>query len=125
VRIVAPAAMLVKKIMVMPNRLLHHNDLICRSSSQPMAVPPAHVVADLRTDHAGETGAICTYHGAAFPRPGTVDFAQRYLATESSPAANRSLAVRPQRPAARLAVGRLADRCPCPLCWPKRGVRHD
>ena len=62
---------------------------------------PAEVVADLRTDHAGETGAICIYQGVLqFARdPGLRAFAQRHLATEQAhlnqinawlPKANRS-----------------------------------
>lgn len=45
---------------------------------------PAPVIADLRTDHAGETGAVCIYHGVLrFSKdPGLRDFAQRHLATE-------------------------------------------
>jgi len=45
---------------------------------------PAEVVADLRTDHAGETGAVCIYQGVLqFARdPGLRAFAQRHLATE-------------------------------------------
>lgn len=45
---------------------------------------PAHVVADLRTDHAGETGAVCIYQGVLrFSKdPGLRDFAQRHMATE-------------------------------------------
>lgn len=45
---------------------------------------PASVVADLRTDHAGETGAVCIYQGVLqFARdPALRAFAQRHLATE-------------------------------------------
>ncbi len=64
-------------------------------------VLPAEVVADLRTDHAGETGAICIYRGVLqFARdPALRAFAQRHLATEQThlqqiegwlPKANRS-----------------------------------
>ncbi|MCU0927035.1 MAG: demethoxyubiquinone hydroxylase family protein [Hydrogenophaga sp.] len=62
---------------------------------------PAEVVADLRTDHAGETGAVCIYQGVLrFSRdPAVRDFATRHLATERAhlaqieawlPAADRS-----------------------------------
>ena len=62
---------------------------------------PTEVVADLRTDHAGETGAVCIYRGVLqFARdPGLRAFAQRHLATEQAhldqinawlPKANRS-----------------------------------
>jgi ubiquinone biosynthesis monooxygenase Coq7 len=45
---------------------------------------PAHVLADLRTDHAGEVGAVCIYHGVLrFARdPTLIAFAQHHLATE-------------------------------------------
>ena len=45
---------------------------------------PAQVVADLRTDHAGETGAVFIYQGVLrFSKdPGVRDFAQRHMATE-------------------------------------------
>jgi ubiquinone biosynthesis monooxygenase Coq7 len=47
---------------------------------------PSEVVADLRTDHAGETGAICIYQGVLqFARdPELRAFAQRHLATEQA-----------------------------------------
>ena len=62
---------------------------------------PSEVVADLRTDHAGETGAVCIYQGVLrFARdPELRAFAQRHLATEQAhlhqinawlPKANRS-----------------------------------
>lgn len=45
---------------------------------------PAAVVADLRTDHAGETGAVCIYQGVLlFARdPALRAFAERHMATE-------------------------------------------
>lgn len=45
---------------------------------------PAHITADLRTDHAGETGAIAIYQGVlGMTRdPELRMFAQRHLATE-------------------------------------------
>ena len=47
---------------------------------------PAAVVADLRTDHAGETGAVRIYQGVlTFARdPALRAFAQRHLATEQT-----------------------------------------
>lgn len=47
------------------------------------ALPPA-LAADLRTDHAGETGAVCIYRGvlAVSRDPALRDFARRHLATE-------------------------------------------
>ena len=45
---------------------------------------PLALAADLRTDHAGETGAVCIYRGVlAISRdPALRDFARRHLATE-------------------------------------------
>lgn len=45
---------------------------------------PAEVKADLRTDHAGETGAVCLYSGVlrVARDPGVRAFAQRHLDTE-------------------------------------------
>lgn len=57
-------------------------------SSASFKVPgqqlPARVVADLRTDHAGEVGAVCIYKGVLmFSRDAALrDFAQHHLATE-------------------------------------------
>jgi 3-demethoxyubiquinol 3-hydroxylase len=47
---------------------------------------PSEVVADLRTDHAGETGAVCIYHGVLrFARdPMLRSLAYRHLATEQA-----------------------------------------
>lgn len=47
---------------------------------------PTEVVADLRTDHAGETGAVCIYQGVLrFAHdPALRAFAQRHLATEQA-----------------------------------------
>ena len=47
---------------------------------------PSEVVADLRTDHAGETGAVCIYQGVLrFARdPELRAFAQRHLVTEQA-----------------------------------------
>ena len=46
---------------------------------------PASLIADLRTDHAGETGAVMIYRGilAVSRDPGVRQFAQHHLATES------------------------------------------
>jgi ubiquinone biosynthesis monooxygenase Coq7 len=45
---------------------------------------PDWLVGELRSDHAGETGAVMIYRGIlAFSRdPGVVDFARRHMATE-------------------------------------------
>jgi ubiquinone biosynthesis monooxygenase Coq7 len=56
------------------------------SPGAPGLALPAQVVADLRTDHAGETGAVCIYQGVLrFARdPALRAFAQRHLATEQA-----------------------------------------
>ena len=52
----------------------------------PGDVLPDSVLADLRTDHAGETGAVCIYQGILqFTRnPALRVFAEHHLATEQS-----------------------------------------
>jgi ubiquinone biosynthesis monooxygenase Coq7 len=47
---------------------------------------PAQVLADLRTDHAGETGAVCIYQGVlrVTRDPALRAFATRHLATEQA-----------------------------------------
>lgn len=60
-----------------------------RALGDPLAIAqsfPADVIADLRTDHAGETGAVCIYRGVlVFARdPAIRAFAQRHLATEQA-----------------------------------------
>jgi ubiquinone biosynthesis monooxygenase Coq7 len=47
---------------------------------------PAEVVADLRTDHAGEIGAVCIYQGVlrVARDPALRAFAQRHLKTEQA-----------------------------------------
>lgn len=51
----------------------------------PAAGLPASLVADLRTDHAGESGAVMIYRGvlAASCDPGVRRFAQAHMATEA------------------------------------------
>lgn len=53
-----------------------------------LSVPalPAQVLGDLRTDHAGETGAVCIYKGVLrFARdPALRAFAERHMATEQA-----------------------------------------
>jgi ubiquinone biosynthesis monooxygenase Coq7 len=46
---------------------------------------PGDVIADLRTDHAGEVGAVCIYRGVLqlTRDPGVRAFAKRHLETES------------------------------------------
>ena len=65
------------------NGLLHSQPPVRHAT--PGSALPAHVLADLRTDHAGETGAVCIYRGVLrFAKdPGLRDFAQRHLATEN------------------------------------------
>jgi ubiquinone biosynthesis monooxygenase Coq7 len=58
------------------------------AAQTPFKVPgqqlPPQVIADLRTDHAGEVGAVCIYKGVLmFCRDAALrDFAARHLATE-------------------------------------------
>jgi 3-demethoxyubiquinol 3-hydroxylase len=56
-------------------------DLVLLGPGNPL---PSHVLADLRTDHAGEIGAVCIYQGVLrFARdPLLRAFAQHHLATE-------------------------------------------
>jgi len=55
-------------------------------SLEPGHALPAVVVADLRTDHAGETGAICIYQGVLriTRDPALRAFAQHHLVTEQA-----------------------------------------
>ena len=57
-----------------------------RATADTVRTLPAEVLADLRTDHAGETGAVCIYHGVLrFARdPLLRAFAQRHLETEQA-----------------------------------------
>ena len=80
-----------------------------RTPASPATMPEA-VVADLRTDHAGEVGAVEIYRGilAVARDPALRMFAERHLATERThlerieqwlPAADRSRLLRLWRPA--------------------------
>ena len=73
----------------------------CATPADWAGALPADIQAELRTDHAGETGAVCIYRGVlAVSRDVALrDFAQRHLATEQQhlavveawlPAAQRS-----------------------------------
>ena len=55
-----------------------------RAQARAPCVLPASLIADLRTDHAGETGAVMIYRGilAATRDPGVRRFATQHLATE-------------------------------------------
>lgn len=57
-------------------------DTLQGAGSAPL---PATLIADLRTDHAGESGAVMIYRGilALARDPGVRQFAQHHLATES------------------------------------------
>ncbi len=59
---------------------------LARVGSVPGQALPQQVVADLRTDHAGETGAVCIYRGVLrFARdPALRAFATRHMATEQA-----------------------------------------
>lgn len=61
-------------------------DVMQASALLPSPTLPAAVVADLRTDHAGEAGAVRIYQGvlAMTSDPALRAFASRHLATERS-----------------------------------------
>ncbi len=63
-----------------------HSALTHFGSGFAIAALPQQVVSDLRTDHAGETGAVCIYRGVLrfSPDPELRAFAQRHLATEQA-----------------------------------------
>jgi len=71
---------------------------------------PAWVFADLRTDHAGEVGAVCIYQGVLrFARdPALRSFAEHHLLTAEAPSPHFGLAtfVATQSPVADLATVR-------------------
>lgn len=82
------------------NRLMSTNTLTTAPTGAVCSLP-ADVLAELRTDHAGETGAVCIYWGvlAVSRDPALRVFATRHLATEQQhlrvvetwlPAARRS-----------------------------------
>lgn len=77
------------------------SDTLVSSVKTPGQTLPLETMADLRTDHAGETGAVCIYQGVLFfaRDPALRAFAQRHSATEQAhlrqieawlPVANRS-----------------------------------
>lgn len=59
---------------------------MCASVKNPGQQLPSQIVADLRTDHAGEVGAVCIYKGVLmFARDSALrNFAQHHLATEQN-----------------------------------------
>jgi ubiquinone biosynthesis monooxygenase Coq7 len=63
-----------------------HNDELDSSLIVRGQQLPSKVIADLRTDHAGEVGAVCIYKGILlFSRdPALRSFAKRHLETEQS-----------------------------------------
>ena len=71
---------------------------------------PARLVADLRTDHAGETGAVMIYRGIlAISRDATVrSFAQGHLATEAAHLAAIELLLAPRHRSRLLPLWRAA-----------------
>lgn len=91
---------------------------------------PAWVFADLRTDHAGEVGAVCIYKGVLkFARdPILRAFAEHHLATEqkhlrliSGMAASGSI----QSLTPTLAIGRFSYWRPSRAVRPKGSLRND
>jgi demethoxyubiquinone hydroxylase (CLK1/Coq7/Cat5 family)/predicted DCC family thiol-disulfide oxidoreductase YuxK len=75
-----------------------------------VGVIPADLVADLRSDHAGETGAVMIYRGmlACTRDPGVLDFAARHLATEQRHLAQIEAWLPPARRSRLLGPWRLA-----------------
>ncbi len=71
---------------------------------------PADVVADLRSDHAGETGAVAVYRGMlwATRNPDVQEFAQRHLQTEQEHLEVMNALLPPLRRSWLLPVWRLA-----------------
>lgn len=57
--------------------------LMLAAETRPLAIPPD-MVGDLRSDHAGESGAVWIYHGvvAVARDAGVCEFARRHRATE-------------------------------------------
>ncbi len=74
----------------MPDALPPSPDLAATQASPPVASPgvagplPAWLIAELRSDHAGETGAVMIYRGilAVARDPAVLDFSRRHMATE-------------------------------------------
>lgn len=77
----------------------------------PREAMPADIVADLRSDHAGETGAVCIYQGVLrFARdPALRDFALRHRATEQEHLGHIEVWLPPTERSRLLPVWRLAD----------------
>ena len=71
---------------------------------------PASLVADLRTDHAGESGAVMIYRGilAASGDPAVKTFAQAHLATEAGHLAAIELLLSPRHRSRLLPLWRVA-----------------
>ena len=65
---------------------LASNEQTCGVRVAPDRALPADVVADLRTDHAGEVGAVCIYQGVlrVSRDPALRAFAKRHLETEQA-----------------------------------------
>ena len=73
-----------KTVPIAPTRAMPNPnglDDLLQMAGQPL---PPEVLADLRTDQAGEVGAVCIYKGVLmFTRDGALrEFAKRHLATE-------------------------------------------
>ena len=71
---------------------------------------PATLIADLRTDHAGESGAVMIYRGvlAATRDDGVRDFARRHLATEEGHLAEIKPLLTPRQRSRLLPLWRIA-----------------
>jgi ubiquinone biosynthesis monooxygenase Coq7 len=87
---------------------------LMRDALGPTGVPgrtlPAHIIADLRTDHAGEVGAVCIYQGIlrVSRNPQLRIFAQSHLATEKKHLSQIEAWLVPTRCSRLLPIWRLA-----------------
>lgn len=81
-----------------------------RARADTMPDMPAHTAADLRTDHAGETGAIAIYQGvlATARDPALRSFAERHLVTERQHLHDIEAWLPPQQRSRLLSLWRLA-----------------
>lgn len=81
-----------------------------RSGPADASVLPARLVSDLRTDHAGETGAVMIYRGilAITRDPAVRRFAQGHLATEAAHLAAIELLLAPRHRSRLLLLWRAA-----------------
>jgi ubiquinone biosynthesis monooxygenase Coq7 len=94
-----------------PNMSATHAEAPTQSTHVDAAGPlPAALIADLRTDHAGETGAVMIYRGilAITRDAGVRHFAQGHLATEAGHLAQIEPLLAPQQRSRLLPLWRVA-----------------